>query len=247
MTTSNKFTGVNQKPKVSPWKLKNKNIDVNELNPTLYSYLSNLPKDIQEGITITAGKEPGHSISGGHGKGNAVDIRLEKKDDWDSKMMDYLYNDSETRKNLGIAFLNPEHGGTAPHIHLSIGVAHEIANDYYYGKNAVKPYVVPENTPDSNGIINLPDGTTTENSKVVEDLKNLPAYTPIVMPKSISVDALLQEFTSALAKAKGQGEGTTKADEKDKTDVQNRIKALEEQRAAQLELINKLSLNYETN
>lgn len=219
--SNNTFKGVNEKPKVSPWKLKNPNINIQDLNPTLYSYLESLPAELQSSIVITAGKEDGHSVTGGHGKGNAVDIRLNKSEGWDQKFMDYLYNDSEKRKNLGIAFLDPNHG-TAPHIHLSIGVQHEIENDFYYGKKAVKPF-------------QFKSGETKP-----EEVEALPAYTPIEMPKEYSNEALISSFNKAMEMANN-------IIEKEKeNEAANYLIQRELERKQKLELVNSLSLSYET-
>lgn len=215
------FHGVNEKPKVSPWKLKNPNINIQDLNPTLYNYLESLPAELQSGIVITAGKEDGHSVTGGHGKGNAVDIRLNKSEGWDQKFMDYLYNDSEKRKNLGIAFLDPNHG-TAPHIHLSIGVQHEIENDFYYGKKAVKPF-------------QFKSGETKP-----EEVEALPAYTPIEMPKEYSNEALISSFNKAMEMANNVLE------KEKENEAANYLIQRELERKQKLELVNSLSLSYET-
>lgn len=124
-------------PLVPIWRVKNKHLNLNGLDKGLTNYLDNLPKDIQENIYITSATDGKHAENSRHGKGRAVDIRINQKEPLNDPFFLYLGKTAEERKKNKIVVLDPLHG-SAPHIHLSYGEGTENDLDYFYGTKSKK-------------------------------------------------------------------------------------------------------------
>ena len=106
------------------WGKKGNNVSVDDVNSNLISYISSLPKSIQDKVLATAGSDGKHTDKSRHYSNNAVDLRFDQ-DFWN-----YIEKDPN-RKKFGITLLNPNHG-TAKHIHLSTGEGSESKKDVYF-------------------------------------------------------------------------------------------------------------------
>lgn len=125
-------------PLVPIWRGKNKHLNLNGLDKGITNYLDSLPKDIQENIYITSATEGKHAENSRHGKGRAVDIRIDQKAPLNDPFFLYLGKTTEERKKNKIVVLDPLHGlkektSSAAHIHLSYGNGTENNLDYFYG------------------------------------------------------------------------------------------------------------------
>lgn len=106
------------------WGKKNSNVNVEGLNSGIISYISTLPKNLQDKILATAGSDGKHSKNSRHYSGNAIDLRF------DQEVWNHIEKDPN-RQKYGITLLDPNHG-TAKHIHMSTGTGSENRSDVFF-------------------------------------------------------------------------------------------------------------------
>lgn len=208
--------GINDNPKVMPWRVNNPNIPYSSLDNNLLSYMDSLPIELQKNIKVTSSTGDSHSKNSRHYKGRALDIRIDNKDNpYEDPLFKYLGSDN-SRRDKNIVVLDVEHG-TAPHIHLSYGEGTENNLDYFYGASSnITPSFTPSNTPSL--IPSLPE--EVDNSAFIEEIRNL-----------VSMAGQYQE---------------QEKQDKDLTEAKEYLLAKQQEYKNKLEFLKEFQLQYET-